>query len=229
MTSRELFSQFNKRAKSLIGKLKGILDSQGEDHIILDVQGVGYLVYCPARTLQDLSVGEAAALLIETHVREDMIRLYGFLSEAEREWFKLLQSVQGVGAKVALNLLSLLKPQELSLAIAAGDKAVIGRGPGIGPKLAARLVTELKDKVPVLSSSAFLNQGMNQEANVYQLQNLKSQDQTIPDAISALVNLGYGQLQASVAVSSVLKIKSQDETLETKTLIKLALKEMAGT
>ena len=124
----------------MIGKLKGVIDSYGEDFIVLDVQGVGYLVHCSARTLQALPAqGEAAMLSIETHVREDQIRLFGFTSDVEREWFRLLQTVQGVGAKVALGVLGAMKPGELASAIAMGDKAAIRRAPGVGPKVAERL------------------------------------------------------------------------------------------
>ena len=136
----------------MIGKLKGIIDSYGEDFIVLDVQGVGYLVHCSSRTLQALpAAGEAVTLSIETHVREDQIRLFGFMSDAEREWFRLLQTVQGVGAKVALSVLGTFKPGDLASAIAMGDKAAIRRAPGVGPKVAERLVIELKDKAPAYS------------------------------------------------------------------------------
>ncbi len=129
----------------MIGKLKGIIDSYGEDFIVLDVNGVGYLVHCSARTLQELpGTGQGATLSIETHVREDQIRLFGFLSDVEREWFRLLQTVQGVGAKVALSVLSTLKPGDLASAIALRDKAMVARTPGVGPKVAERIVTELK-------------------------------------------------------------------------------------
>ena len=135
----------------MIGKLKGVVDSYGEDFVILDVHGVGYVVHCSSRTLQNLPpTGEAAVLSIETHVREDMIRLFGFRSDSEREWFRLLQSVQGVGSKVALGILSVLDPGSLATAIATGDKASVARGPGVGPKLAQRIVSELKDKAPGL-------------------------------------------------------------------------------
>src|SRR5471030_2285742 len=131
----------------MIGKLKGVIDSYGEDFIVLDVQGVGYLVHCSARTLQALPApGQAATLSIETYVREDQIKLFGFLSDAERQWFRLLQTVQGVGAKVALAVLSTLPPSELANAIALRDKAAVARTPGVGPKVAERIVTELKDK-----------------------------------------------------------------------------------
>src|SRR6266850_2151046 len=133
----------------MIGKLKGIIESYGEDSIILDVNGVGYLVHCSARTLQELpAAGEPVMLAIETHVREDQIRLFGFRSDVEREWFRLLQTVQGVGTKVALSVLSTLKPADLATAIALRDKAMVARAPGVGPKVAERIVTELKDKAP---------------------------------------------------------------------------------
>ena len=126
--------------KPMIGKLKGVIDAYGEDFVVVDVNGVGYVVHCSSRTLQNLpAVGEAATLSIETHVREDMIRLFGFRSDQEREWFRLLQTVQGVGAKVALGILSALEPGALATAIGTGDKAAISRAPGVGPKLAARL------------------------------------------------------------------------------------------
>src|ERR1044072_1126048 len=136
----------------MIGKLKGIVDSYGEDYVILDVGGVGYQVHCSARTMHALpSPGEAATLSIETHVREDQIKLFGFTSDVEREWFRLLQTAQGVGAKVALSVLGAMKPSEIACAIAMGDKAAIRRAPGVGPKVAERLVIELKDKAPAYS------------------------------------------------------------------------------
>jgi len=129
----------------MIGKLRGVIDSIDEDGLILDVGGVGYLVAASARTLRALSApGEAAELLIETHVREDAIRLYGFLTIAERDWFRTLQGVQGVGAKVALGILGALTAEALSTAVARQDKAMMARAPGVGPKLAARLVLELR-------------------------------------------------------------------------------------
>src|SRR5256885_5138948 len=133
----------------MIGKLRGIIDSYGEDHIIVDVNGVGYVVHCSARTLQALPAqGEPVTLSIETHVREDQIRLFGFTSDVEREWFRLLQTVQGVGTKVALAILSTLRPADLASAIAMRDKAMVARSPGVGPKVAERVVTELNDKAP---------------------------------------------------------------------------------
>ena len=144
----------------MIGKLKGVVDSVEEEALILDVNGVGYLVSASPRTLRALpAVGQPAELLIETHVREDAIRLYGFLTAGERDWFRLLQSVQGVGAKVALGILGALSAEALSAAIARQDKAMMARAPGVGPKLAARLVLELKDKAPALGVADFGGHG----------------------------------------------------------------------
>ena len=137
----------------MIGKLKGLIDCYGEDYVILDVGGVGYQVHCASRTLQALPApGEAAVLSIETYVREDQIKLFGFRSDLEREWFRLLQTVQGVGAKVALAVLGTLPPSELANAIALRDKATVARTPGVGQKVAERIVTELKDKAPAFSN-----------------------------------------------------------------------------
>src|SRR2546423_6334499 len=137
----------------MIGKLRGIIDSYGEDFIILDVGGIGYLVHCSARTLQELpGTGQPAVLSIETYVREDQIKLFGFRSDVEREWFRLLQTVQGVGAKVALSVLGTLKPAELASAIAMRDRATVQRTPGVGAKVAERIVTELKDKAPAYAN-----------------------------------------------------------------------------
>jgi Holliday junction DNA helicase RuvA subunit len=131
----------------MIGKLKGVIESYGGDSVILDVNGVGYLVHCSGRTLQELPrVGEPATLAIETYVREDQIRLFGFMTDAERAWFRLLQTVQGVGAKVALAVLGTLKPADLASAIAMRDKAMVARTPGVGPKVAERIVTELRTR-----------------------------------------------------------------------------------
>ena len=136
----------------MIGKLKGLVDSFGEDFVVVDVGGVGYVVSCSSRTLSKLpKPGEPVALAIETQVREDSIRLFGFAADSERDWFRLLQNVQGVGAKVALAILGILNPGELASALAMSDKTAVARAPGVGPKLAARIVAELKDKAPVLS------------------------------------------------------------------------------
>ena len=206
----------------MIGKLTGIVDSYGEDNIILDVGGVGYLVHCSARTLQALPApGEAATLSIETHVREDQIKLFGFASDAEREWFRLLQTVQGVGAKVALAVLGTLKPNELATAIATRDKAMVARTPGVGPKVAERIVTELKDKTPAFTdidpSVVHLAGALDE----------KRAPKPVADAVSALVNLGYGQPQAAAAIAAAAR--NAGDGADTATLIRQGLKELAKT
>jgi Holliday junction DNA helicase RuvA len=204
----------------VIGKLKGLIDTYGEDYVILDVQGVGYQVHCSARTLQALpQAGEAAVLSIETYVREDQIKLFGFRSDMEREWFRLLQTVQGVGAKVALAVLSTLPPADLANAIALRDKTAVARTPGVGPKVAERIVSELKDKAPAFAS---VDPVVAQLAGSIDDRNAP---RPVTDAISALVNLGYGQPQAAAAVASASR--SAGEGAETAQLIKLGLKELA--
>ncbi len=204
----------------MIGKLKGVVDSLREDHVILDVQGVGYVVTCSARTLQKLPrVGEAAALAIETQVREDAIRLFGFLSDAERDWFRLLQNVQGVGSKVALAILSILSPDALSSAIALQDKAAVARAPGVGPKLAARIIAELKDKV---SAFAAVDSAAASLADVEPANGAASPAQ---EAISALVNLGYARPQAATAIAA--SVRALGDAAETAALIRRGLKELA--
>src|SRR5262247_2166789 len=204
----------------MIGKLKGIIDSYGEDFIVLDVNGVGYLVQCSARTLQELpGVGQPTTLSIETHVREDQIKLFGFRTDVEREWFRLLQTVQGVGAKVALAVLGTLAPSDLANAIALRDKAAVARTPGVGPKVAERIVTELKDKAPAFA---------NVDPAVVHLAGAIDDHRAprpVADAISALVNLGYGQPQAAAAIASAAR--SAGENAETAQLIRLGLKELA--
>jgi Holliday junction DNA helicase RuvA len=204
----------------MIGKLKGTIDSYGEDFVILDVHGVGYQVHCSARTLQTLpAVGEAATLAIETHVREDLIRLYGFASDVEREWFRLLQTVQGVGAKVALAVLGTLKPAELANAIALRDRAAVSRTPGVGPKVAERIVTELKDKAPAFTDIDPAVVRLTGEVED------RRAPQPVRDAVSALVNLGYGQPQAAAAIAAATR--SAGEGADTPSLIRLGLKELS--
>ena len=204
----------------MIGKLKGVIDSYGEDFIVVDVNGVGYLVHCSARTLQALpAVGQPVTLAIETLVREDQIRLFGFLADVEREWFRLLQTVQGVGTRVALSVLSTLTPADLASAIALRDKAAVARTPGVGPKVAERIVTELKDKAPAyadLDPAVVRFSGAVEE---------KRAPQPVADAVSALVNLGYGQPQAAVAIAAASR--NAGEQAETAQLIRLGLKELA--
>ncbi|HMK79252.1 MAG TPA: Holliday junction branch migration protein RuvA [Xanthobacteraceae bacterium] len=204
----------------MIGKLRGIIDSYGEDNVIVDVNGVGYLVHCSARTLQSLPPqGEPVTLSIETHVREDQIRLFGFSSDVEREWFRLLQTVQGVGTKVALSILSTLKPAELATAISMRDKAMVARSPGVGPKVAERVVTELKDKAP---RYADVDPAVVRLAGAV---DEKSAPRPVADAVSALVNLGYGQPQAAAAIAAASR--AAGEGAETTQLIRLGLKELA--
>ena len=204
----------------MIGKLRGTIDSYGEDFVVVDVHGVGYLVHCSSRTLQALpGTGEAVTFAIETHVREDQIRLFGFRTDVEREWFRLLQTVQGVGAKVALAVLGTLRPAELASAIAMRDKAMVARTPGVGPKVAERIVTELKDKAPHFADA---------DPTVISLSGAIDESRApkpVADAISALVNLGYGQPQAAAAIATAAR--SAGEKAETAQLIRLGLKELA--
>jgi holliday junction DNA helicase RuvA len=204
----------------MIGKLKGLIESYGQDTVIVDVNGVGYEVHCSARTLQELpGIGQPAVLAIETHVREDQIRLFGFVTEIEREWFRLLQTVQGVGAKVALSVLGTLKPSDLASAIAMRDKAMVARAPGVGPKVAERIVTELKDKAPAYT---------NVDPALVRLSGAlddKRAPAPVTDAVSALVNLGYAQAQAAAAIAAAAR--SAGEGAEATTLIRLGLRELA--
>ena len=204
----------------MIGKLKGILDSYGEDFVVVDVNGVGYVVHCSARTLQALPApGEPVALAIETHVREDQIRLFGFTADVEREWFRLLQTVQGVGTKVALAILGTLKPADLASAIAMRDKAMITRTPGVGPKVAERIVTELKDKAPAYTDV---------DPAVVRLSGAVDERRApapVADAVSALVNLGYGQPQAAAAVATAARAAGGGA--DARQLIRLGLKELS--
>lgn len=206
----------------MIGKLTGTIDTIGEDFVILDVQGVGYLVQCSTRTLARLgSAGEPAKLAIETHVREDAIRLYGFATDAERGWFRLLQTVQGVGAKVALAVLGAMSAEVLAAAIARQDKALIAQAQGIGPRLAARLVTELKDKMPEGLPLAPPQPGSASP--------IVSEDtpamRDARDAIAGLLTLGYGRAQAADAVASARE--SLGEAADTAALIRHALKHLS--
>ena len=204
----------------MIGKLKGVVDSYGEAFVIVDVGGVGYEVHCSARTLQTLpSPGEAVTLSIETHVREDQIRLFGFASDVEREWFRLLQTVQGVGAKVALAVLGTLKPADLANAVATRDKAMVARSPGVGPKVAERIINELKDKAPAYAD---IDPAVVRLAGDV---DDRRAPQPVSDAISALVNLGYGQPQAAAAVA--VAVRAAGEGADARNLIRLGLKELS--
>lgn len=220
----------------MIAKLKGIIDTIAEDYCIIDVNGVGYLVFASAKTLGRLTLNGTVSLMVETVVREDSISLFGFADALEKEWFNTLTKIQGVGAKVCLSILSVLSPAQLAQAVAAQDKNSFARANGVGPKLAARLVTELKDKivtVPMAEISKDINAAIGnaglraeQETETYE-DKLAARDDDptkMEDAISALVNLGYQRLEAYKAVNQVL-IKSPDADMGE--LIKLALREFA--
>lgn len=205
----------------MIGKLRGTVDSIGESFCILDVGGVGYEVQLSARTLRNLKVGDVVALTIDTHVREDAIRLFGFQSEVERSWFRSLQTVQGVGAKVALAVLGVLAPQELASAVALEDWTAVEQAPGVGKKLAQRIVAELKDKAPALSVA-----GLNLPSAVAGSGRAgPPEGDAAAEAISALMNLGYNPGHATAAVAAAVKEAGPDA--DTAQLIRRGLRELA--
>ena len=196
----------------MIAKLRGALDSLGDGWAVIDVGGVGYLAYCSAGTLAAMPPrGQTVTLTIETVVREDHIHLYGFASEQERDWFRLLQTVQSVGARLALAILGALPAAELAACIAAQDRAGLTRAPGVGPKLAVRIMSELKDKVPAFPGTAGQLAAAGGGANT--------------DAVAALVNLGYRPTEAHGAVSGAARALGTDASVEA--LIRAGLKELA--
>lgn len=200
-----------------------MVDAVGADHAIIDVGGVGYEVACSSRTLSALPApGEPVTLSIETNVREDAIKLYGFLSEAERGWFRLLQSVQGVGAKVALSILSTLDVGQLANAIALQDRSMVTRAPGVGPKVALRIVNELKDRAPPLALVTVQVSGPSQ---VNDVKSGSAAPSPAAEAVSALVNLGYAPLQANAAIS--VAMSKAGDAARTEDLIRLGLKDLA--
>ncbi|MEA1938624.1 MAG: Holliday junction branch migration protein RuvA [Pseudomonadota bacterium] len=201
----------------MIAKLKGFVESVDLDHLVIDVGGVGYLVFASARTLRRAgATGEPTALLIETHVRENHIHLYGFIDKGERDWFRMLQTVAGVGAKAALAICSVLEPDALAMAIAAGDRATICRADGVGPKLAARILTDLKDRAG----------GIALGVSIAAVVPVAEPDNVGPmhDAVSALVHLGYSRAEAFAAVVRVMT----DEQNDIQAIIKAALKELSA-
>jgi len=208
--------------RPMIAKLTGRLDSVGADWAIIDVAGVGYLVYASGRTLARLGApGANASLLIDTHVREDHIHLYGFADEGERTWFRLLLTIQGVGAKVALGVLSALAPEQLIKALAAQDKTALIRADGVGAKLATRILTELKDK------AAGLVLGPSPAGSAPQVSSTAATPAgsgPVGDAVSALVNLGYGRSEAYVAVMAVANAAAKE--LPLSELIRLSLRDL---
>jgi Holliday junction DNA helicase RuvA len=204
----------------MIAKLRGRLDSTGEDWAVVDVGGVGYLVFCAARTLASLpAIGEPVELAVETHVREDHIHLYGFLTTADREMFRTLTTVQGVGAKVGLAILSALTGEQISQAIASGDQTAFKRASGVGPKLAARIVVELKDKLLGTAFVAAAAQSVTAGKKA-------PGGNVMEDAVSALVNLGYGRMEAFGAVSRTAQ--ANGGTAPLNVLIKSSLRELGG-
>jgi holliday junction DNA helicase RuvA len=200
----------------LIAKLKGVVDTVDADSAIVDVGGVGYLVSASSRTLRELAAGDEVTVLVETIVREDAIALYGFLETAERDWFRILTTVQGVGARVALSILSTLSPDEIARAIAAQDRATLSRPAGVGPKLAARLATELKDKAAAFGVAPL---GKGVEAPAMPAGSINE------DAVSALVNLDYKRVDAFGAVARVTQRLGADARLDA--VIRAALQELA--
>ena len=202
----------------MIAKLRGIVDGLGEDYAVIDVSGVGYLVFASNRTLSKLTRGTEVSLWIETVVREDSISLYGFFHPLEKEWFLTLTKVQGVGAKVCLSILSVLSPSQLAQAVAAQDKGSFARANGVGPKLAARIVSELKGKTVGLPQAA-------DTGELAAVSDGETPSKAVEDAISALVNLGYQRIEAYRAVN--LAAAGRPEA-DVGLLIKLALKEFAN-
>ncbi len=203
----------------MIGKLTGKLDHVSPHAAIVDVGGVGYEVTLGSRTLGGLPpVGETVTFAIETYVREDEIRLFGFASEHERAWFRALQSVQGVGAKVALAVLGTLSAADLANAVALQDKGSVARAPGVGPKVAARIVAELKDRMPQLAPALRPGGGLAPVA-------VPPEGLAARDAVSALTNLGYAHGEAASAVSAAIGKAGRDARPEE--LIRLGLKELA--
>jgi Holliday junction DNA helicase RuvA len=205
----------------MIGKLRGTVDAIGEAHAIVDVNGVGYEVQASARTLRALQPGQEVSLAIETHVREDAIRLYGFASEVERAWFRTLQTIQGVGAKVALGVLGTLAPQDLANAVALQNWAAIEQAPGVGKKLAQRIVAELKGKTPALPPTGSLAPSTAKTGGAHQ----PAQDDAAAEAISALTNLGYHPGEASQAIAAAMTDLGQ--AADTPALIRRGLKALA--
>ena len=205
----------------MIGKLKGKVDAIGESHAIIDVNGVGYEVQCSARTLRNIEHGQEVSLTIDTHVREDAIRLFGFQSEVERSWFRTLQSIQGVGSTVALAALGTLAPQDLANAIALGNWQAVEETNGVGRKLAQRIVMELKDKAPQMSVA-----GLNIPASAGGKPDARSMLGNAPaEAISALTNLGYQPTQASQAIA--VAMQELGDGADVAKLIRRGLKELS--
>jgi Holliday junction DNA helicase RuvA len=205
----------------MIAKLSGILDSVGPEGAVIDVGGVGYLAFCSTRTLGLMPPsGGAVRLLVETHVREDHIHLYGFADAAERDWFRLLTTVQGVGARLALAILSAVAPEGLTLAIVAQDKAVLARADGVGPRLAARIVNELRDKVGGLGAALAATPSAASLAGAAP----SGVDRAIAEAVSALENLKIGRAEAYGAITAAARRLGDDVAVEA--LVTAGLREL---
>jgi holliday junction DNA helicase RuvA len=202
----------------LIAKLTGLIDSQGEDWVVIDVGGVGYMVFCSGRTLSSLPpAGTRFGLSIDTHVREDHIHLYGFADDVERDWFRLLTTVQGVGARVALAILTVLSPDNLADAVISQDRAMLTQAPGVGPKLGQRIVNELKDRagdLTVVRPAAFAGSAVGGAAVA------------ISEATSALINLGYQRAEAYGAVAEAARLLDEEPALDD--LIRGGLRALKG-
>lgn len=207
----------------MIGKLRGKIDAIGESHLIIDVGGVGYEVQASSRTLRNLKLGDEVSLTIDTHVREDAIRLFGFSSEVERSWFRTLQNVQGVGSKVALSILGVLSPHDLANAIALGNWQSVEQAQGVGKKLALRITAELKDKAPALSVAGLNVPAGGKVAAAELAQSLDGN--ATAEAISALTNLGYQPAQAAAAVAAA--VAELGKEADVAKLIRRGLKELA--
>jgi Holliday junction DNA helicase RuvA len=202
----------------MIARLRGRLDSRGEDHVVIDVGGVGYLVVCSVRTLAALpGAGEAVDLHVDTQVRAESITLYGFREPAERVWFRLLQTVQGVGARVALGLLSVLAPDELARAVAAQDKKALSRASGVGPRLAARIASELRERLVDLPLPAAAELAAPVAGTLAP---------AAADAVSALINLGYGRSEAHAAIAKAAAELGEQAAVDA--LIRNGLQDLAG-
>lgn len=211
----------------MIAKLKGVIDHIDLNYLILDVNGVGYSIFASSQTLRKIGrAGDSISLLIETHVREDHIHLYGFADAQEKEWFQILGRVQGVGTKVALAILSVATPKDLILGIASGDKSIVKQADGVGPKLATRIITELKDKVGNMSLEATsVSLPSSGVANTDAIARASDDDLMLHDAISALVNLGYQQSDAYRAVNDARK---ENAATDLSALITQSLKKLSA-
>jgi len=206
----------------MIARLKGCVDLLDLGSVILDVGGVGYQVFCSSRTLAKLTLGEKVVLEIETQVREDHIHLFGFFDGLERDWFKLLTMVQGVGAKVGLAILSMFEPHELNDILASEDKMAIAQANGVGPKLATRIISELKDKRDVLSA---VNQSYNVNKSDTPILE-KDDNKSKKDAISGLVNLGFSSMESFSTVSRI--VANSQKEISVEDLIRLGLRELSS-